>query len=339
MAQIANVALSALKPNPHRALESYPFIPRKVESLIRSINDVGMWESIIARPSGDGYQIAFGHHRVEAARQAGIKTVPVIVKDLTDEQMLQYMGRENGEDYSTDFLVMLNTWEGAVKFGRHAGQDLSIAKLLGWVSARSGDRSNEVKANDTAQACAAAYSLLTEGHINRSDLRGLSVRAAGEIVARTKSRIDQTKVIAQKTDRPEHEVKQATQAIAKAAQITARQVRDGEVTQKELRSKVDENAYKVAIQSKVKESPLFAAFGTNLVASLEKMLKDDSAAERLQSIVDALPVIRQEQDKEIVRNIDYWLGEVALRAQSWQKKTIPTSEKVVALKAIGQKGE
>lgn len=338
MAKLANVALSALKPNPHRDIGTYPFIERKVESLVRSIEDIGMWESVIARPHGDKYQLAFGHHRVEAAKRCGIEVIPVIVKDLTDEEMLQYMGRENGEDYSTDFLVMLNTWEGAVKFRRRAGENekpLHVANILGWTNLRD----DGPRMNDTAQACATAHSLIEDGHINRNDLRSLSVKAAREIVARASARIEQTKAIAQKTDRPEHEVKQATQAIAKAAQITARQVRDGEVTQKELRSKVDENAYKVAIQSKVKESPLFAAFGTNLVASLEKMLKDDSAAERLQSIVDALPVIRQEQDKEIVRNIDYWLGEVALRAQNWQKKTVPTSEKVVALKAIGQKGE
>lgn len=336
MAKIVSVPLSALQPNPHRNLSAYPFIERKVESLKRSIEDVGLWESIIARPAEDGYEIAFGHHRVEAARQAGIKAIPVIVKDLTDEQMLQYMGRENGEDYSTDFLVMLNTWEGAVKFRRRAGEEvapIAVASVLGWTNVRS----DGPRMNDTAQACAAAHSLIEAGHIDRNDLRELSVKSAREIVARTSARIEQTKSFAEKTQRPAHEVEQVTDAIAKAAKITARQVRDGEVTQKELRAKVDENAYKVAVQSKVKESPLFAAFGANLVSSLEKMLKDDSAAERLQSVVDALPVIRQEQDKEIVRNIDYWLGEIAIRAKSWQKKTIPTSEKVVPLKSITKK--
>jgi hypothetical protein len=38
------------------------------------------------------------------------------VAQLDDRQMLQYMGRENGEDYHSDFTVMLNTWEGAVRF-------------------------------------------------------------------------------------------------------------------------------------------------------------------------------------------------------------------------------
>jgi ParB-like chromosome segregation protein Spo0J len=337
VAKIANVALSALQPNPHRNLSAYPFIERKVESLKRSIEDVGLWESIIARPAGDQYEIAFGHHRVEAARQAGIKTVPVIVKELTDEQMLQYMGRENGEDYSTDFLVMLNTWEGAVKFApRDRAETINVARLLGWTR-RDTSSKNDDRANETAQACAAAHSLISAGHIDRNDLRGLSVFAAKEILQRTNARIEQTKAFAEKTQRPAHEVEQATDAIAKAAKITARQVRDGEVTQKELRAKVDENAYRVAVESKVKESPLFAAFGNNLVASLEKMLKDDAAAEKLQNVVDALPVIRQEQDREVVRSIEYWLGEVALRAQSWQKKTIPTDEKVVVLKSIAKK--
>jgi hypothetical protein len=58
--------------------------------------------------------------------------------------MLQYMGRKNGEDYAADFLVMLNTWDGAAKFldkskgYRKAGtaipsqtQPIEIARLLG----------------------------------------------------------------------------------------------------------------------------------------------------------------------------------------------------------------
>lgn len=47
--------------------------------------------------------------------------------------MLKYMSRENGEGYSTQFLVMLNTWEGAVEFFRSPGkkfQDVDIARIL-----------------------------------------------------------------------------------------------------------------------------------------------------------------------------------------------------------------
>ena len=50
--------------------------------------------------------------------------------------MLQFMGRENGEDYGNEFLVMLNTWEAAVTFRKSVprGTDettLDIARFLG----------------------------------------------------------------------------------------------------------------------------------------------------------------------------------------------------------------
>ena len=51
-----------------------------------------------------------------------ITKVTVILKEIDDELMLKYMGRENGEDYSTHFLVMLNTGEGAVGFFQRSGK-------------------------------------------------------------------------------------------------------------------------------------------------------------------------------------------------------------------------
>jgi hypothetical protein len=53
--------------------------------------------------------------------------------------MLQFMGRENGEDYGTEFLVMLNTWEAAVKFLVPHGTKkttIEISHFLGWTLGR-----------------------------------------------------------------------------------------------------------------------------------------------------------------------------------------------------------
>jgi len=55
---------------------------------------------------------------------------PIIERKLTDEQMLQFMGRENGEDYKSDFNIMLNTWDGAIKFSGTGKSDVEIARLL-----------------------------------------------------------------------------------------------------------------------------------------------------------------------------------------------------------------
>ena len=115
MSKIKQIKISQIDPNPHRDIGTFPFSEKKLKTLEHSIDHIGLWEGVIARPAGDRYQLAFGHHRLEAARLSGMKSIPLIVKDLDDEKMLQYMGAENNEDYSADFVVMLETWFAAKK--------------------------------------------------------------------------------------------------------------------------------------------------------------------------------------------------------------------------------
>jgi hypothetical protein len=162
MSKIVNVPINLIEENPHRQLATYPTIQDKVNALARSFEAVGIWEGIIARPAPDSnaYQLAFGHHRLEAAKTLGLTEIPLIVRDLSDEEMLQFMGRENGEDYRTEFLIMLNTWEGAVKFGGRGLQKpkpIDLARLLGWTEYLPANE--RTRMNETAKACANAFAL------------------------------------------------------------------------------------------------------------------------------------------------------------------------------------
>lgn len=60
---------------------------QQLADMVSSIRNSGVEEPIIVRPSGDGiYEILAGHNRVHAAREAGLDTVPAIVRDnLSDE--------------------------------------------------------------------------------------------------------------------------------------------------------------------------------------------------------------------------------------------------------------
>jgi len=80
--------MSRCESNPFRDLKTYPYDKRKLEALERSIEHVGLWEGLIGRRAGHGYQLAFGHHRLEAARSRKLTTVPLIIRDLTDEEMV-----------------------------------------------------------------------------------------------------------------------------------------------------------------------------------------------------------------------------------------------------------
>ena len=58
-----------------------------MEQTIKSIKEYGVLSPLIARPrpDGDGYEIISGHRRQFAARQAGLETLPVIVREMEDD--------------------------------------------------------------------------------------------------------------------------------------------------------------------------------------------------------------------------------------------------------------
>ena len=72
MSIIKQISLSKVDPNPYRMLGDYPYSEEKLSVLVRSIKDVGLWEGVIGRERDDRVEIAFGHHRIEAAKRAGL---------------------------------------------------------------------------------------------------------------------------------------------------------------------------------------------------------------------------------------------------------------------------
>lgn len=80
-------------------LESNPYQPRKdfgnLEELAQSIKEKGVIEPLIVRPYQDKYQIICGERRYRASILAGLKEIPCIEKELTDEEMLEIALIEN----------------------------------------------------------------------------------------------------------------------------------------------------------------------------------------------------------------------------------------------------
>src|SRR3989475_6531824 len=91
------IALSLIDPNPYRRFDINPLDTKKVEELRTSIQATGFWDNILVRALDGRYQLAYGHHRLEAARQelGSDTTVRAILREFTDEQMLRAMLDEN----------------------------------------------------------------------------------------------------------------------------------------------------------------------------------------------------------------------------------------------------
>lgn len=82
------------------AFAEHPFKPYSGEQLwdlVRSIEEHGVLTPILVRPAPDGqrYEIISGHNRVNAARRAGLKTIPATVREMDDDEATLAMVESN----------------------------------------------------------------------------------------------------------------------------------------------------------------------------------------------------------------------------------------------------
>lgn len=107
------IALRDLEANPYRHIDQYQIVDEKIERLLASYTESGFWHgSIQARPhptKTGKYQIAFGHHRVEAARRAKLGEIGVVVAQRDNATMLRMMATENAEEFRHNPLVTQET--------------------------------------------------------------------------------------------------------------------------------------------------------------------------------------------------------------------------------------
>lgn len=110
---IQRIALRDLEANPYRHIEKYKIQKEKVDRLIASYDESGFWDgSIQARPhptKTGKYQIAFGHHRLEAARRAKLPEIGVVVSKRDNATMIRMMASENAEEWSSSPLITQET--------------------------------------------------------------------------------------------------------------------------------------------------------------------------------------------------------------------------------------
>lgn len=82
-------------------IRSNPYQPRKIfdeealNELADSIKVYGVVEPVILKKSVKGYEIVAGERRCKASKIAGLTTVPAIIKDFTDEEMMEIALLEN----------------------------------------------------------------------------------------------------------------------------------------------------------------------------------------------------------------------------------------------------
>lgn len=91
---ITQIKLSLIEPNKNQPRKS--FDEDKIEILASSIKENGLIQPIIITPSKNGmYKIVAGERRWRASKKAGLKEIPAVIRDYSDEQVAQIALIEN----------------------------------------------------------------------------------------------------------------------------------------------------------------------------------------------------------------------------------------------------
>ncbi len=92
--EIVELNLDELRPNPYQPRKV--FDEEKLQELADSIKEHGVIQPIIVKRSSiKGYEIIAGERRVKASRMVGLEKIPAIIRDFTDEEMMEIALLEN----------------------------------------------------------------------------------------------------------------------------------------------------------------------------------------------------------------------------------------------------
>jgi ParB family chromosome partitioning protein len=90
---LKEISIEAISPNPYQARTVWD--EQELADLAESIRANGVIQPIIVRPARSGYQLIAGERRLRAAQLASLTTIPALIRQATDQQLLELALIEN----------------------------------------------------------------------------------------------------------------------------------------------------------------------------------------------------------------------------------------------------
>ena len=90
--------ISQLPPDKLSPFAKHPYRVREdaaMDELVESVRTHGILTPLLVRPKGEGYELVSGHRRRLAAQKLGLPTVPVLVREMTDDEAVILMVDSN----------------------------------------------------------------------------------------------------------------------------------------------------------------------------------------------------------------------------------------------------
>lgn len=109
-ARLVELSVEEIVPNPRQPREV--FDEDDLQELAHSIRELGVMQPIVVRRVGDAHELIMGERRLRATRLAGLETIPAILRETGDDEMLREALLENLH------RVQLNPLEEAAAYGQ-----------------------------------------------------------------------------------------------------------------------------------------------------------------------------------------------------------------------------
>jgi ParB family chromosome partitioning protein len=191
--------IDSIRPNPYQPRRN--FSKQELQGLSDSVKEKGMIQPLVVRPIPTGYELIVGERRWRAARLAGIKRVPVIIKDASAAEMVEIALVENVQREDLNPMEKADAYHRLIKeFGltqqkiaKRVGQDRSTVanfiRLRNLPKPIQSDIINNTLSMGHARALLGAKTPAQQKEVWRRIVsEHLSVRAAEALVKRLKDR-------------------------------------------------------------------------------------------------------------------------------------------------------
>ncbi len=194
-ASFAELPIDAIRPN--AAQPRQVFDEEAMAELVHSIREVGLLQPVVVRRTGsDSYELVMGERRLRASQQAGLTTIPAIVRDTDDTAMLRdallenlHRSQLNPLEEASAYQQLLEDFgctheELAARIGRSRPQISNTIRLLKLGPAVQRKVAAGVLSAGHARSLLAVEDLdLQDRLATRVIAEGISVRGLEEIVA------------------------------------------------------------------------------------------------------------------------------------------------------------
>ena len=189
------VDIDLIKPNPRQPRKH--FDQEALNELIASIKEIGILQPPVVRRTSNGvFELIMGERRYRAAKAAGLKTIPVIIRQTADNDLLRealieniHRSQLNALEEAAAYSQLLNDFsctheELAQKLGRSRPLISNTIRLMNLpTSVQSKVASGEISAGHARALLGLSDAQMIESLAKRIISEGLSVRAVEELIS------------------------------------------------------------------------------------------------------------------------------------------------------------